>query len=465
MKELHDIFCQSSGVSTDSRKITQNCIFFALKGENFNGNHFALQALTQGAKCVVIDEIVDESLHEIITQKPDSIIVVKNVLQTLQALARFHREQLNTKILAVGGSNGKTTTKELIYRVLATKYRTFATQGNFNNHIGVPLTLLQIPTDCEIAIIEIGANHAKEIQELCEIALPDLGVITNIGYDHLEGFGSIEGVAKANGELFDFLAKKDKQNQNQENKTVAFRNTHEDFLAQITQNLSQVYTYPQKNDYFWLSQKEKTFFVEYTRNNTQNQAQIDKDFFVKTHLFGKHNFYNIATALCIGAYFGVDEAKADHAISTYIPTNNRSQILEKNTNTIILDAYNANPSSMQSALEAFAEMQIIDKIPEKPLKKVVILGEMLEMGEYSAQMHENLGEFINNLKLKNLAFDDVVLYGNDMQFALKYLPKAYYFTDKFSLHNWILDKKYTHTHFLVKGSRGAKLETILDFFY
>ncbi len=445
MKTIYQLFLQSSGISTDSRKISQNCIFFALKGENFNGNQFAIKALQQGAFCAVIDEeIIDENYHNFLSE--GRIILVDNALQTLQQLAQYHRLQLkNTKILAVGGSNGKTTTKELIFKVLNTHFRTFATPGNLNNHIGVPLTLLQIPQDCEIAVIEMGANHAQEIAELCEIALPDLGVITNIGFDHLEGFGSIEGVAKANGELFDFL--KNKEN------TIAFRNTNEPFLAEMTKEMKKIITYPQKNDDFFIIQKENSFFVEYSRNSQEK----DNKNFIKTQLFGKHNFYNIATALCIGNYFGVPNEKADEAITNHIPQNNRSQILEKNTNTIVLDAYNANPSSMQSALEAFANM----KLEESPLtntKKVIILGEMLEMGEHSPEMHENLGKFV-----KNLGFEEVILYGNDMKFALPHLPKAYYFTDKFSLHNWLSDKKYTNTHFLIKGSRGAKLETVLEF--
>jgi UDP-N-acetylmuramoyl-tripeptide--D-alanyl-D-alanine ligase len=464
MKTIYQLFLQSSGISIDSRKISQNCIFFALKGENFNGNHFAIQALKQGAFCAVIDEhsqFFDEDYHSFLNE--GRIILVDNALKALQQLAQYHRLQLkNTKILAVGGSNGKTTTKELIFRVLNTHFRTFATLGNLNNHIGVPLTLLQIPQDCQIAIIEMGANHAQEIAELCAIALPDMGVITNIGFDHLEGFGSIEGVAKANAELFDFL-------ENKEN-TIAFRNTNEPFLAEMTEKMTKktqkIITYPTEKDDFCVIQKENSFFVEYSRNNKQN-------IFIKTQLLGKHNFYNIATALCIADYFGVPTQKADEAITNYTPQNNRSQILEKNTNMIVLDAYNANPSSMKSALEAFANMQLdekneintkvitektTEKTTKKAIKKVVILGEMLEMGEHSPEMHENLGKFV-----KNLAFEEVILYGNDMQFALSYLPKAYYFTDKFSLHNWLADKKYTNTYFLIKGSRGAKLETTLEF--
>jgi UDP-N-acetylmuramoyl-tripeptide--D-alanyl-D-alanine ligase len=430
LEQLFEFYKNSGGVCTDTRKIQANCLFFALKGANFNGNLFAETALQKGAKWVVIDELVLS--NEFYTAHNQQVIEVVDVLKTLQDLANYYRRTFQIPFIAVGGSNGKTTTKELIARVLAQKYKTFATPSNLNNHIGVPLTLLLMPADTEMAIIEMGANHAGEIAELCQIAEPTMGVITNIGLDHLEGFGSIEGVAQANGELFDFLAL---------NNGKAFINTQEAFLTEIAQNVAEKITYPQAGDYFSAQLLANDFFVKY---------QTEKGEVVDTQLFGAYNFANLATALCIGKYFGVDSTLANQAVVGYAPANQRSQIIQKGSNTVILDAYNANPSSMQLAIQNFAQV--------KAEAKMVILGDMFELGEASDAEHQKIGEL-----LAQLNFSKIVLFGSAMQNALPANPKAYYFTDKFSLHNWLTDSQLQNMHILIKGSRGVSLETTLHF--
>jgi UDP-N-acetylmuramoyl-tripeptide--D-alanyl-D-alanine ligase len=429
LAELYQIYLANPRVSTDTRKIEAESIFFALKGANFNGNAFAQEALEKGA----IYAVIDEKKY----QNSEKCILVKDALKTLQQLATLHRKNLDIPVIAIAGSNGKTTTKELTALVLAQKYKTFATQGNLNNHIGVPLTILSIPKDTEIAVIELGANHIGETVFLCQIAQPTCGVVTNIGLDHLEGFGSLEGVAKANSELYKYL---------QKNKGVIFLNTNEKELLSVLEKLKfpkkRTFTYPNEKDYLHCKLGSSDFFVSY--ENEQGN-------FIQTQLIGKYNFANIATALCIGKYFGVAPEKMDEAILSYKPRNNRSQILHQNTNIVILDAYNANPSSMKEAVENFAQIQTSQS-------KAVILGQMNELGSYSYAEHQKLGKLIAE---KN--FDLVVLYGDEMQPALEFLPKAYFFTDKFSLHNWLKDKNLQDWFILVKGSRGVQMESVLDF--
>ncbi|MCU0439808.1 MAG: UDP-N-acetylmuramoyl-tripeptide--D-alanyl-D-alanine ligase [Raineya sp.] len=423
---LYQFFLENPAISTDTRKIQPNSIFFALKGANFNGNAFAKEALEKGALYAVIDEKA--------YKENDKYILVDDALKALQSLARKYRDSFQIPFIAVGGSNGKTTTKELIHKVLSKKYKTFATQGNLNNHIGVPLTLLSIPQDTEMAVIELGANHIGETTDLCEIANPNYGIITNIGLDHLEGFGSLEGVAQANSELYYHLLK---------SQGKIFLNTNEEHLVRMASRFPKelVITYPNTDDYFSAALLPSEFYLTY---------ETEAKEVVNTQMIGKYNFANISTALCIGKYFNVSSHLANEAISEYAPSNNRSQLLKKDSNTIILDAYNANPSSMKEAIEN------MDGISSE--NKMVILGQMNEMGTYSQQEHENLGKLIASKNIQT-----VVLYGEEMQYALSYLPKAYYFTDKFSLHNWLQDTKPQNQLILIKGSRGAKMETVLDF--
>ncbi|HEV7348462.1 UDP-N-acetylmuramoyl-tripeptide--D-alanyl-D-alanine ligase [Telluribacter sp.] len=426
--ELYDIYLSHPVVSTDTRKITPGCLFFALKGENFDGNLFAAAALEKGAAYAVVDstEVVQNERY----------LLVEDVLLALQDLARHHRRKFGFPVVGLTGSNGKTTTKELIAAVLSRKYRTYATRGNLNNHIGVPLTLLAIdPKHYEMAVVEMGANHQQEIVLLSSIAEPSHGLITNVGKAHLEGFGGIEGVKKGKGELYDFLSKK---------KRVVFVNTQNDVLMEMVskrRSFREIVFYRSESTPVNPALLEDSPRVVYRGNNGQT---------VTSHLPGSYNFDNICAALAIGKYFGVEEADAHQAVADYQPDNNRSQVFQKGTNTILLDAYNANPSSMAAAIQNFIQL--------KAKRKMVLLGDMLELGDETEAEHLALGQLVAEGN-----FDVVILAGKLMAHALPPLPKAYYFPDKFSLHNWIMDNPQQDTHILIKGSRGMGLESVVQF--
>jgi UDP-N-acetylmuramoyl-tripeptide--D-alanyl-D-alanine ligase len=424
ISQLYDAFLACKGVSTDTRQITEGCLFVALRGDKFDGNQYAKDALEKGAKYAIVDnaEFAVDNRY----------LLVNNSLETLQQLANYHRRQLNIPIVGLTGSNGKTTTKELIATVLAKKYRTYATKGNLNNHIGVPLTLLAIDGSFEMAVVEMGANHQKEIELLSSIAAPTHGLITNIGKAHLEGFGGLAGVRKGKGELYDWLAASE---------GVVFVNASNTTLQEMAQErtFKKQVSYLSGNDAPQMLEDSPLVVYKDSEGNT-----------VQTHLTGKYNFENIAAALAIGKYFGVSNQDANQAVADYNPTNNRSQIIQKGTNTIIMDAYNANPSSMAAAVENFGKLNAE--------RKMVILGDMLELGEDSPAEHLALGQLVAKQK-----FDVVILAGKLMQDALPALPQAYYFPDKFSLHNWIVDHPQQNTHVLIKGSRGMGLETVVPY--
>jgi UDP-N-acetylmuramoyl-tripeptide--D-alanyl-D-alanine ligase len=420
--ELYRLYKESQGICTDTRSLQAGQLFWALRGERFDGNQFALQALQAGAMAAVVDDPA-------IARADARCHLVEDSLQALQALAHHRRKQFNIPVIAITGSNGKTTTKELTRLALACRYRAFATPGNLNNHIGVPLTLLRMPSDSEIAVIELGANHEGEIAALCEIAAPTHGLITNIGMDHLEGFGSLEGVARANSELYYYLL---------QHEGIAFVNSRDEWLMRMASRLPHRIEYPAG-----IALAEGNYFVS-IRDNEGNVFQ--------TRLFGEYNFDNIAAAHCIGLHFGVPGHEALQAIATYTPQNQRSQLIEQGQVRIILDAYNANPSSMEQAIQSFA------RLPQHP--KMLILGDMLELGTYSQQAHEELGRLVASFQ-----FDKVVLYGKEIQAALRHLPAAYYFPDKFSLHNWLSDQHWHGYHILIKGSRGMQLESVLPFIH
>ncbi len=422
--QLYDCFLNSSGVSTDTRQIREGCIFAALRGDKFDGNTYAKDALDKGAKYVIVDnpDIVVDNRY----------LLVKNSLEALQQLAAYHRQQLSIPVIGLTGSNGKTTTKELIAAVLSKKFNTYATKGNLNNHIGVPLTLLAIDKNYEIAVVEMGANHQKEIALLSSIAQPTHGLITNVGKAHLEGFGGIEGVKIGKGELYDWLA--------QSGGTV-FVNGANPALVEMADHRTFAHriTYLTGPDAPSLLEDSPLVVYRDAEGNT-----------IETHLTGKYNFENIAVALAIGRHFNVPNDLANQAVAEYNPTNNRSQIIQKGSNTIVMDAYNANPSSMAAAVENFGKLNAE--------RKVVILGDMLELGDESPEEHLALGKLVAQQK-----FDLVILAGKLMQDALPALPKAYYFPDKFSLHNWIVDHPQQNTHVLIKGSRGMGLETVVPY--
>ncbi|MGL4632593.1 MAG: UDP-N-acetylmuramoyl-tripeptide--D-alanyl-D-alanine ligase [Leadbetterella sp.] len=423
---LYDIYKLHPSVNTDTRSIEEGQLFFALKGDKFDANTFAEKALEAGAAYVVIDNPV--------YKVSEKCIVVQDVLTTLQNLARYHRLQSKAKVIGLTGSNGKTTNKELLMRVLAQKYQVHATKGNLNNHIGVPLTLLSMPSSTEIAIIEMGANHQKEIAMLSAICEPDFGFITNIGKAHLEGFGGPEGVRKGKGELYDFL---------KSSLGTIFTSTRDSILMDMIKEkeiLNVVYYGEDKNA---LTLQEASPFIKFTiPNGTQYTC----------HISGEYNFENMQTAYAIGQYFGISPESAAEAIAGYNPDNNRSQSIEIESNSFLMDAYNANPSSMHASVGNFGNLATTKK-------KVVILGDMFELGEYAQSEHENLGKWVAEQN-----FDKVVLYGENMKHALMHNPNAYYFTDKFSLHNWLMDSKFSNTYFLVKGSRSVQLESVLGIF-
>lgn len=425
-EQLYPKFLECTSVSTDTRRITPDCLFVALSGVNFNGNQFAAAALAAGARYALVDDA------DVAAQVPDRCLLVADALTALQDLARHHRQALRIPVVGLTGSNGKTTTKELIAAVLSKKYRTYATQGNLNNHIGVPLSVLSITEPYEIAVIEMGANHQREIALLSSICQPSHGLITNVGKAHLEGFGGIEGVRIGKGELYDFLAAT--------GGTVFVNATDPVLMAMHAERsgFGETVHYRENNQ------------PELVRESPVAVYRADDGHLITTHLPGRYNFENMAAALAVGQHFGVPPADAHHAVADYKPTNNRSQVLRKGTNTVLLDAYNANPSSMAAAIRQFAVM------PAK--RRVVILGDMYELGEESRAEHEALGRLI-----AESGFDLVILAGQDMQYALAHLPQAYYFPDKFSLHNWLMDHPMTDTHVLIKGSRGMSLESVVPF--
>lgn len=426
---LYQLFLKHPTVVTDSRKIIEGCLFFALKGENFNGNKFAEDAINKGAAYAIIDEKI--------FKKTGQFILVEDVLTALQNLAEHYRKQFQIPVIGITGSNGKTTTKELISTVLSSHYRTHFTKGNFNNHIGVPLTLLAMPKDTEVAIIEMGANHIGEIEFLCEIAQPTHGLITNIGKAHLEGFGGIEGVKKGKSELYKFLAN---------NKGVAFINKEEPFLEKLAEDIKWKIFYKQGET---PSSDKSPFEIQLLKSNPFISAVFSPNknpVVINSQLIGLYNFNNVMTAATLGIYFKVPSKKIKQAIEDYIPSNNRSQIVKINSNTFILDAYNANPTSMKNALQNFSKIEAKNKI--------AILGAMKELGDYAQEEHKNIFELAESYK-----FDKIILVGKE--FDELHHP---FYKNVEELNNWFKQQKFENTYFLIKGSRSVRLEKTLEVF-
>jgi UDP-N-acetylmuramoyl-tripeptide--D-alanyl-D-alanine ligase len=421
-EQLHKLFLASTGVSTDTRKITIGNIFFALTGETFNGNLFAEKAIELGASYAIID---DENFL-----KPNNkTILVENVLETLQDLAKFHRKHLNIPIIALTGSNGKTTSKELICAVLKQKLKAVATQGNLNNHIGVPLTLLSMNKNTEIGIVEMGANHHGEIAALCEIAQPDFGYITNFGKAHIEGFGSLEGVIQAKTELYEHLRKNNK---------MVFINTDDHMQIEKSKGIHS-FTFGIKNSGSRVEVELAVAnpFLKLTYNNIE----------INTNIIGIYNFSNLAAAIAIGTYFDVSPEVIKNGIESYTPGNNRSQIIKLGNNTILMDAYNANPTSMRAALDNFNVIEAKHKI--------AILGDMFELGEDAKTEHQNIAEFA---ELLNLNY--VLLVGKNF-FKTK-TENAKKFETFEDLRAFLEIAHFENFHILIKGSRGMALERALD---
>jgi UDP-N-acetylmuramoyl-tripeptide--D-alanyl-D-alanine ligase len=424
IESLYQLFLQSNGVCTDTRTLQSNQLYFALKGDNFNGNKFALEAFKNGALACVVDEELGES-H-------DKIIRVENALSALQELAKHHRLQFSIPIIVLTGSNGKTTTKELVAAVLEKKYNVHYTKGNFNNHIGIPLTLLQMQKDTEIAVIEMGANHQREIAAYCEYILPDFGLITNIGKAHLEGFGGEEGVLKGKTELYQYIGKKGGR---------IFVN---DQCGKLTAKSSE---FLQAENIIFYG-KKATSFVNAENIESSSFLQLKyHDLIIKTQLAGGYNFDNVVAAICIGNFFGVKNNDIADALSSYEPTNNRSELKSDGKNTYILDAYNANPSSMIASLEAF----------EKPSynNKIVIIGEMMELGEYSEQEHKAIADKVFAMQLEKKIF-----VGKQFEF-LQSNSDVLFFESTDRLKEWLPSQNFTNKTILLKGSRKNKLESIV----
>ncbi len=423
--ELYKLYLQHSSVQTDTRKLQQGDIYFALKGDNFNGNLFASQALELGAAYSIIDEEIDTSNNR--------LIKVGNVLETLQLLAKYHREQFNIPFIAITGSNGKTTTKELIHVVLSSTYRTYTTIGNLNNHIGVPLTILKIKSDAEMAMIEMGANHQKEIEGYCKISQPTHGIISNVGKAHLEGFGGIEGVKKGKGELYDFI---------RSHNGVAFAFDDYDYLHEMSNGIKEIIWYGTQNGSVVGHTKTAEPFLEVVINKGTSFNTI------KTNLVGDYNLPNILCAVAIGKYFTVPDEKIKSSIEDYIPSNSRSQLMEAGTNKIILDAYNANPSSMKVAIENFANIHAENR--------VLILGGMMELGKASIDEHKRLLALIQQYN-----FNKVILVGGDFEESHQLYD---YFKTSEAAAEYIKQQDFQQTYFLIKGSRSMQMEKVLTAF-
>lgn len=420
INELHQIFLNHSSICTDTRKIKKGDLFFALKGENFNGNEYADEALKKGASYAIIDE---EKFSG--NQK----ILVEDALKTLQSLGTFHREFSKATVIGLTGSNGKTTTKELIKSVLSQKYKTIATLGNLNNHIGVPLTLLSIKKDTEIAIVEMGANHQKEIAFLCDLAKPDFGYITNFGKAHLEGFGGIEGVIKGKSELYDFLISHGKG---------IFLNADDPVQKE------RLGSYIKK--YGFSTSDQKFYLIKFLSADPFVSLDVEGTT-VRSNLIGEYNFTNCCAAVIMGKYFNIGLENIKAGIENYVPSNNRSQIIEKHGHKIILDAYNANPTSMTVALQNFKKMNTV--------APVLFLGDMFELGESAHEEHQKIADLT-----KELGFEKVFLIGDNFYRVNSEFKKMKSFNE---LKQHLQNVHIPNSSIFIKGSRGMALERVLEF--
>jgi UDP-N-acetylmuramoyl-tripeptide--D-alanyl-D-alanine ligase len=423
LARLYKLYLQHPSVQTDTRKIKEGEIFFALSGENFNGNTFAAQALEKGA----VYAVIDDAAYAV----DNRCIVVQNVLETLQQLAKHHRGQFSIPFIAITGSNGKTTTKELVAAVLGARFKTYATEGNLNNHIGVPLTLLKIKTDAQMAIIEMGANHQKEIEGYCRIAMPTHGIITNCGKAHIEGFGGLEGVRKAKGELYDFI---------RASGGTIFRNTDLDYLEQMAAGIAKQVTYGSANATYTGKPIMDGVFVNIAMLTAHTETTIH------TQLVGAYNFPNVLAAVAAGLHFGIPIDEIKQAIAAYSPDNSRSQWLQKGTNRIILDAYNANPTSMRAAISNFATANLPGKM--------LWIGGMKEMGPEERHEHEELVALIGRYEWKN-----VILVGKEFSGIINGYS---WFSNSADAADYIRSHPIENSSILIKGSRGSKMEVLME---
>lgn len=417
--QIYEVFKKSTGISTDTRNINKGQIFLALKGASFDGNQYADYALDQGASHVIVDD------PKVV--KDERYILVMDALHTLQKLANYHRNQFDIPVFSLTGTNGKTTTKELIVAVLEQKYKVSSTKGNFNNHIGVPLTLLDIDETAEIAVVEMGANKVGDIRELCSIGNPTVGLITNVGQAHLEGFGSFEGVVKTKTEIYDFLINNDRP---------LFYNDQEEILKGNAQRSKKSIAFQSKDNKWEVDLQD------------QEGVTVQRgDVYIKTQLTGSYNAQNIAAAIALGEYFDVPMESIKKGLEGYVPTNNRSQIMKKGSNLLILDAYNANPTSMKAAIE---------NLVTKSGNKLAVLGDMFELGQYSEDAHKAV---IDQLKKEGIS---AYLVGEEFSKQKETDQSQSYFKTTEDLKVFLEDNKIENATVLVKGSRGIALEKVLE---
>lgn len=420
MSELYSLFYETKGICTDTRKILPDSLFIALKGNNFNGNLFANQAIDKGAKYAIVDE------KEFANDR--NILYVPSTLKFLQDLAKYHRAKLNIPVIGITGSNGKTSTKELIYSVLAKKFNTIATRGNLNNHLGVPFTLLRIKKEHEIAIIEMGANQPGDIQELCEIASPTHGIITNIGKAHLEGFGNLEGVVQTKSALYRSVRKQN---------GVIFFNQEDLLLKSLLDDSTENISFGKANANITGQIIELTPYIHMCWQSSSYRSEN-----INTSMVGTYNFYNFLAAISIGSYFGVKEIDISDAVATYKPENKRSQVLETQKNTLIIDCYNANPTSMLLALESFRDF--------RNNKKLAIIGDMLELGEESDLEHQKIIDYCKEHKIEFMTVGPIFNKHNK--------DRAYKNVEGISSELNMVNA----TAILLKGSRGIELEKLIN---
>lgn len=433
LKQLHEYIKKGASVSTDSRQKQDGAVFFALRGENFDANDFALNALANGAAVAVVDK----------PELPDSagLLKVPDVLDTLQRLAAFHRTLFDIPVIAITGTNGKTTTKELVNAVVSQKFQTLCTPGNYNNHIGLPLTLLQLRKEHQVAIIEMGANHVGEIALLCQLAKPTAGLITNIGKAHLEGFGSVEGIVKAKTELFKFL---------DQNGGTVFLNADQPLLRPHAKHRNVTYGKDVNCQFRGKVEATDPFLKVVCDFNTETHTMPKHSLTLHTQLIGDYNLENVLAACAVGATLGVEPGHIKTGIEKYFPQNNRSQLVDSGKNTILMDAYNANPTSMQAAIRNFNSLGF--------QKKALILGDMLEMGKEAAHEHRQLVKYI-----QQGTYDIVILVGEEFsKVTHNTLQNGLVFADRFQARQWLKQNPLHGYSILVKGSRGIRLEELTD---
>ena len=430
VKDIYGLFQKTEGIVTDTRLCVENSFFVALKGINFDGNNFAKEAIKKGAKYALVN-------RKSISKDSDRFIYVDDTLKTLQKLANYHRSIIKTKIIAITGSNGKTTTKELLNEILSKEYKIFATRGNLNNHIGVPLSILNIDKESDYAIIELGANHLGEITCLCEIAEPDFGLITNFGHAHIEGFGSFEGVIKGKSELYDYIMGK---------KGRIFINVDDPIQEKwLKYNTISKYGKTSKADYKidQINKKGKPISIKI------------ENLIIESQLFGDYNYSNVGASVAISKFLGVSNQKIKKGIESYVPANNRSQIIIKKNNTIVLDAYNANPSSMIASINSF--------LKNNPKNSIAVLGDMLELGRYEEEGHMEIIRLIENSSFEEIFFVGKLFY----KFSKKLNnleKKIHFFKKKIEAHSYIEKRRFENKNILIKGSRKIQLESVTSFF-